>query len=143
MRRLLADMLKNFKKSAPGLKSKIWLALHCFKYHQKYVGSLGCVPTSKNLGGISSNDFAEPSSSSLAPIMAARGVNVDDDNPRHRPGQTAGAEVAYRGLARPPCFRAPVRAMKIRQAPGALRTTQNHLQYYQQASQTLAGAVWA
>eukprot|EP00983_Pelagomonas_calceolata_P105854 1159175-Pelagomonas_calceolata.AAC.16 len=38
---------------------------------------------------LSSRDFAEPNSSSLAPSMAARGVKVD---------------AAYWGLAGPPCF---------------------------------------
>eukprot|EP00983_Pelagomonas_calceolata_P026472 831278-Pelagomonas_calceolata.AAC.2 len=42
-----------------------------------------------------------------AASMAARGVNVDAQNSRHRPGQTAEVEVAYRGLARLPCFGAP------------------------------------
>eukprot|EP00983_Pelagomonas_calceolata_P064441 1148122-Pelagomonas_calceolata.AAC.5 len=67
---------------------------------------------------------------------------VDAENPRRRPGQTAGME-AYRGLAGPPCLSAPLRAMKIRQAPGALTTTKKHLKHYQQASHTLAAAVWA
>eukprot|EP00983_Pelagomonas_calceolata_P031185 979156-Pelagomonas_calceolata.AAC.1 len=63
--------------------------------------------------------------------MTACSVKVDADNSRRRPGQTAGMEVAYRGLAGPPCLCAPLRAMKIRQAPGALATTQNHSKYYQ------------
>eukprot|EP00983_Pelagomonas_calceolata_P087758 1157027-Pelagomonas_calceolata.AAC.3 len=99
--------------------------------------------SSKSFGDISSSDFSKPSSSSLAPSMEACSVKIDAENLRRRPGQTAGTEVAYRGLAGSPCFYAPLRAMKIRQAPGALATTQNHLQYYQQPSHTLTAAVWA
>eukprot|EP00983_Pelagomonas_calceolata_P044899 1139485-Pelagomonas_calceolata.AAC.16 len=77
---------------------------------------------------MSSSEFGGPSSSSLAPSMAACRVKVNAENPRRQPGQKEGMEVAYRGLAGPPCFCAPLCAMKIRQVPGALATTQNHLQ---------------
>ena len=108
-------------------KLKIMVTHLCALYHKKYNQPLGRSSTSKNLGGISSSSFVEPSSSSLEPIMAAHGVNVDGDNPRHRPGQTAGAEVAYRGLARAPWVCMPVRAMKIRRASGVLLTNQKSL----------------
>eukprot|EP00983_Pelagomonas_calceolata_P097767 1158277-Pelagomonas_calceolata.AAC.1 len=90
---------------------------------------------------MSSRDFAESSSSSLVPSMAACGVKVAAENPRRQPGQTAGTEVAYRGLAGPPCFCVPLHGTTSDKHRGP-RNNPKLLACYQQASYTLTAAVW-
>eukprot|EP00983_Pelagomonas_calceolata_P059687 1146041-Pelagomonas_calceolata.AAC.17 len=74
-------------------------------------------------------DFAEPSSFSSMRSIAACGVKAGVENSRHQPGQAVDFGVAYGGLAGLPAYAyAPLRAMKIRQAPGVPAITQNQLQ---------------
>eukprot|EP00983_Pelagomonas_calceolata_P024134 758964-Pelagomonas_calceolata.AAC.3 len=44
-------------------------------------------------------DFVEPSGFSLAPSIVVRVAKVAADDPRRRPGQTAGTEMDYQGQA--------------------------------------------
>eukprot|EP00983_Pelagomonas_calceolata_P016299 515361-Pelagomonas_calceolata.AAC.1 len=98
--------------------------------------------TSKHFGEISSNNLAEPSSSSLAPNLQPAASELILTTPGiGRTSSNCGGGISVPG--RTSLLLCTSRAMKIRQAPGALTTTQNHLQYYQQALQTLAAAGWA
>eukprot|EP00983_Pelagomonas_calceolata_P043062 1138762-Pelagomonas_calceolata.AAC.1 len=102
---------------------------------------LGCASTNKIFRVFSFRDFAEPSSSSLALSMAARGVKIDADNPRYWPGQSRPrGKLSGPGRTSLLLYASPWD--QIRQAPGALATTQNHLHNYQ-TSHKLAAAVLA
>eukprot|EP00983_Pelagomonas_calceolata_P080877 1155333-Pelagomonas_calceolata.AAC.3 len=90
-----------------------------------------CLLTSKNFGEISSMDFAEPGSSSLVPSMAACSVKVDADSPRRRPDKQRARRWPIRAWPDLPALMRLSVLWKHRQAPGALATTQNHMQYYQ------------
>uniref|UniRef100_A0A7S3VJQ1 Uncharacterized protein n=1 Tax=Dunaliella tertiolecta TaxID=3047 RepID=A0A7S3VJQ1_DUNTE len=52
--------------------------------------------------------ITELSSSSSAPSIAVCGIKVDADIFRRQPGRRAGMQVAYQGLAGPPCFCVPL-----------------------------------
>eukprot|EP00983_Pelagomonas_calceolata_P012582 403291-Pelagomonas_calceolata.AAC.2 len=70
---------------------------------------------------MSSRDFTESSSSSLAPSIAVRDFKVAANNPRRWPGQTAGTEVAYRGLAGRPLLH-----LSAGQIPTSIRGPRNN-----------------